>query len=144
MTRSEVAHFETEILIIDDNKQYTLVLKKMLEHVFGYQNITTRDSLESGYQTLKAEPERFKLLFVDYNFPSGETGGELLQRLQHEKLLADKVAFLVTSEPSVDNVKLAASVGAMGVLAKPFDREELERQLEKARRAFVVDSADQF
>lgn len=129
---------ETPVLIVDDNPQYTLVLKKMLQAAFGYQNITSVESTEEAFDLLKAEPDRFRLLFVDYMFPSGDGGGALLRKLNQDSLLQGKVAFLITSEPTIDNMKEALSAGAQGVVAKPFDREGLRRQIEKAERAMQV------
>ncbi len=135
---------DTPILIVDDNLQYSQLLRRMLQHGFGYQNITTVNSLEEGYSLVSGEPERFQMVFVDFRFPGGETGGDFLKRLQTEKLLDDKVAFLVTSEPSVENVKQAASAGAVGVVAKPFDRDELKKQIEKAERVVKARDTESF
>ena len=140
----KITNPETSILIVDDNPQYTMVLKKILTAAFGYLNITSVDSTVKAYDILKTDPGRFQLLFIDYNFPDGHTGGELLTRLATEELLGDKVAFLITSEPTVDNTKAALKAGARGVVAKPFDRKDLLKQLEKADRAAYIDSLDSF
>ena len=134
----------TNVLIVDDNLQYTQVLKRILQGAFGYRNITSVDTTNAAYDLIAKEPERFQLLFVDYNFPGGETGGALLEKLKQSELMANRVAFLITSEPTVDNVKEATQAGALGVVAKPFDREELKKQLEKAERSIVVDNTESF
>lgn len=125
----------TSVLIVDDSIEYTAVLTKLLKGVFGFQNVTSVPSTADAYALLKGHPENFQLLFVDYRFPTGSTGGDFLEQLAREQLLSDKVAFLITSEPTVDNIKQARSAGAVGVVAKPFDREQLRIQLEKAERA---------
>ena len=124
---------DTKILIVDDNTMYVKVLTKMLQSGFGYQSIETVDSVKAGYETIKIGPD-LGLIFVDFRFPSGETGADLLRKLQLEDLLKQKAVFLITSEPTVDNVKEARAAGAIGVVAKPFDREELKKQLEKGQR----------
>jgi len=129
----------TSVLIVDDSVEYTAVLSKLLKGVFGYQQVTTVSSTADAYQLLKGHPGTFQLLFVDYRFPTGSTGGDFLERLSKEELLADKVAFLITSEPTVDNIKQARAAGAVGVVAKPFDREQLRLQLEKAERAIKTE-----
>lgn len=135
---------ETEILIIDDNPQYTMVLKKILLSAFGYERVTSAENLGEGYELIRQSPERFGLLFVDYNLGNGETGGQLLDRLKDEDLLGKMVAFLITSEPTIDNTKSAIRSGAYGVVAKPFDRDDLAKQLEKAARSIFLDSVDSF
>lgn len=134
----------SSVLIIDDNVQYSKVLTKMLEQGFGYLNIKVVHTLEEGYKLISENPLEYKLLFIDFRFPSGGTGGDLFLRLSKERLLDGKAAFLITSEPNVDNVKLANDCGAMGVVAKPFDRTQLRKQLEKAKRSILVDSNESF
>lgn len=132
------------VLIVDDNVQYSQVLKMILGAGFGYQNVTTVDNLQEAYNLVSTEPERFNMLFVDFHFPDGESGGDFLQRLQTNKLLGNKVAFLVTAEPTVDNQRQAQQAGAKGVIAKPFDRKHLKEQLEKVEREKQLNEADGF
>ena len=134
----------TKILIVDDSTQYATVLTKMLQHVFSFRNILRLESSQEALARIEAEPDAFQLLFVDFRFPDGFTGGELLQKLKQKNLLAGKVAFLITSEPSAENVKQAVQAGAYGVVAKPFDRNELKRQLEKAERTLQGDAIESF
>lgn len=135
---------ETSILIVEDSKQYTMVLTKILSGIFHYIDITAVESSEEAYALLKKDPERFKLLFVDYNFPSGDNGGALLERLKYQKMLEGRIALLITSEPTVERLKEAVAAGALGIVAKPFDREELKNQLDRAERAIVAMNTESF
>ena len=135
-----VRDITTPILIVDDSAQYTTVLRKVLEGGFGYRDVTTVSSATDAYDLISENPERFRILFVDYSLQSGTTGGQLLERLQNENLITDKVAFLITSDPTVENMKQAKAAGALAVVAKPFDREELKTQLDKADR--LIKSSD--
>ena len=135
---------DTPILIVDDNPQYASVLQKTLNGVFGYTDISTVDDTEHAYALIAADPLRFKFLFVDYNFPSGQTGAALLHRLNDEGLLDNKVALLITSDPTPENVQEARSAGAVGVVAKPFDRKQLSELIEKACRAYAARGVDSF
>lgn len=134
----------TPVLIVDDNPQFALVLRRILSGVFGYSNITSVESTEEAYSLLREASQNFALLFIDFRFPSGKTGVQLLEQLAAEGLLAGKAAFLITSEPNLDNFKSATTAGAVGVVAKPFDREDLRRQLEKADRFLKVDEVESF
>jgi DNA-binding NtrC family response regulator len=128
----------TSVLIIDDSQQYGAVLRKILTHAFGYTQINHLLTTEAALEELTKNPSNYQLLFIDFRFPSGFSGGDLLTQLKERNLLQDKVAFLISSEPTVQNVKQAVQAGAFGIVAKPFDREELRRQLEKADRAVRV------
>ncbi|MBX7138588.1 MAG: response regulator [Oligoflexia bacterium] len=135
---------ETKVLIVDDSKEYAQVLKRILGGVFGYGDVTYVETTEEAYRMIAKEPERFQLVFVDYNFPGSETGGDLLKRLKDSSLMEQKVAFMITSEPTVDNMKLATASGALGVVAKPFDREQLRSQLSKAALSIKTDQGESF
>lgn len=134
MTQQSLHDAATPILIVDDSVQFSKVLSRILEGVFGYKNITILHDTGEALGVIAAEPERFKLLFVDYRFPSGMNGAELLSALHQKALIEHKAAFLITSDPSPEGVKLAKSSGAIGIIAKPFDREQLRKQLEIADR----------
>ena len=134
---------ENSVLIVDDNPQYARILRMMLERTVGFHHVVSVDSTEEGMRLLEADPGKFRLLFVDFHFPDGSTGGDLLEKLQTRGLLKDTKAFLITAEPSINNVKQAQAAGALGVVAKPFDSVELKRQLEKAERARILDLADE-
>lgn len=132
------------ILIVDDNHQYAQLLRRILESGFGFNNITAVNDTKEAQQLISNEPNRFRLLFIDYNFPSGFSGGELLQDLKNEKLLDDKAAFLITSEPSPNNVDQAATAGALGVVVKPFNRVDLAVKIDKAVRFLDLSSGESF
>ncbi|RIL10269.1 MAG: hypothetical protein DCC75_04700 [Proteobacteria bacterium] len=134
----------TQILIVDDNVQYSRILTRMLQTSLGYSHIMHSESTKEAFEMIAREPERFKLIFVDYRFPTGETGGELLEALKQASLLQDKIAFLITSEPTVDNLKQAMQAGAKGVVAKPFDTSELKKQLSKVDRDLAMDEKESF
>jgi DNA-binding NtrC family response regulator len=139
-----IAAPDTAVLIVDDNPQYSKVLTHILSRALGYLDVTTFDSLDKAFEAITKSPDRFQLLFVDFRFPKGGTGGEFLERLKRKQLLDNKVAFLITSEPTVENQRQAISAGAAGVVAKPFDRKHLLEQLEKAERSIVADRTDSF
>ena len=134
----------TAVLIVDDNRQFSALLQTILAQAIGLKEVTMVTSTDEAYRLIQREPNRFDLLFVDYFFPAGETGNQLLTRLRSNDLLDDKVAFLITSEPTIDNQREALSAGAQGVVAKPFDRHALRQQLEKAERARKADAGDSF
>jgi CheY-like chemotaxis protein len=130
---------ETAVLIVDDSKQYSLVLQTMLKGAFGYTQVLSCEDIDSAYLTMKSAPERFQMLFVDYNFPDGRTGADFLKKLRDDGLIGQKSIFLITADPTDQNFKLAQEFGAVGMVAKPFDRAQLALQLDKAARAKELD-----
>lgn len=137
-------HPQTSILIVEDNVHYAKVLRRLLEAVLGYTNITWVENTIEAHLLISQDPARFQVLFVDFNFPVGDTGGDFLEKLQSEGMIQDKVIFLITSEPNCHNVAQATKAGAMGVVAKPFDREQLVSQIERAKKVVFADSLEDF
>lgn len=140
---SSLLNVATPILIVDDNPQYSQLLKKILIAAFGYSEITCVESLEAASALVFSQSAPFLLYFVDYRFPGSARGTDFLLQLQKGGYLEKAVAFLITSEPTPENAKVATAHGAYGVVAKPFDREELRRQIEGADRLIKV-SRDSF
>lgn len=139
-----ITESSTPVLIVDDNQQYIQILRRMLEGAFGYKNITLVETPEAAVQALSGAPEGAGLIFVDYNLSASASGVDLLNQLRGAGCLKNRVAFLITADPTVDNVQEALKAGALGVVAKPFDRSELAKQLEKAERFVVAESTDSF
>jgi CheY-like chemotaxis protein len=140
----KVTNPNTSVLIVDDNPQYADLLRRILSGGFGYRNITVVHDTEEAFRLIGGDPEKFQLMFVDYRFPEQQTGGELLTRLKACGFMKERVAFLITSEPTVENQKQAQKAGAAGVVAKPFDREKLRLQIAKAERDEKLDNVDSF
>ncbi len=141
---SSIKSPEVPVLIVDDNPQYTQLLKRILAGAFGYKDITTVENTVDALAMIEKDPKKFQLLFIDYRFPDGHTGGELLTQLNQQALMDDRVAFLITSEPTLENQKQALKAGARGVVAKPFDRARIQEQLDKAERVIKADRGESF
>jgi CheY-like chemotaxis protein len=129
---------------VEDSVHYAKVLRRLLEHGLGYTNITHVERTFEAMELIQNEPDRFHVLFVDYNFPTGDNGGTFLESLKARNLIGNKVAFLITSEPSLDKLEQATRAGAVGVVAKPFDRQQLTQQIERAKRMLFAESQDYF
>jgi len=134
----------TSVLIVEDSSHYSLVLERLLSRGLGYNEIHVLSTTEEAYTTIKENPDRYAILFVDFNFPTGDNGAQLLAKLRDDGLLEGKIALVITSDPSLENARAATASGAMGLVAKPFDAHQLKVQLEKAKRAFFADSQDYF
>jgi response regulator of citrate/malate metabolism len=122
------------VLIVEDNKQYAMVLEKILKGFFNFKNIEIAMDIDIAFDKINSDKDKFEILFIDYHFPEGKTGGDLLQRLNEHDLLIGKSSFLITAEPDTDNSREALNKGVVGVIAKPFDKKQIEIQLNKAKR----------
>lgn len=134
----------TPILIVDDSMQFAMVLNRLLTGVFGFKAITTLSSTEDALQRLNSAPNEFGLVFLDFHFPEGMSGGELLTSMSERGLIGDKIVFLMSSDPTAEALQRVLKAGAAGVIAKPFDREELRRKLERAGRIAHSEDKESF
>ncbi|HMO02263.1 MAG TPA: response regulator [Oligoflexia bacterium] len=135
---------ETSILIVDDNPQYASLLKRIIEHLCQGVEVSMIHEIKAAKEEIVKNPQKFQLLFVDFRFPSGETGGDLIRQLKEQDLLKDKVAILVTSEPSAENVSEAQKNGVLAVVAKPFDKEQIRIQIERAKKILELNASESF
>ncbi|MXP63155.1 response regulator [Roseomonas sp. M0104] len=113
------------IALVDDDMGVRDSLRFLLETA-GY----VVEAYASGTQFLaEARPEVLACLVLDHEMPQ-ITGLELLTRLRNAGLAPPTL--LVTSMPSRNITRLAATLGAVGVLEKPFEQEDLLAWIEHA------------
>lgn len=113
------------ILIIDDEADICEVAALALEMVAGWQ-VRTAASGAQGLAFAQSESPDAILLDVMMPMMDGPTFLELLQ--QEEQLRAIPVVFLTAKAQAAEQRQLA-SLGAAGVLAKPFDPLTLAEEL---------------
>lgn len=141
---SSILDPQTPILIVDDSAEFAMVLNRILTGVFGFKAITILPSTGDALERIHSRPGEFKVLFLDFHFPSGKNGGELLSTLAEEGLLQDKIVFLMSSDPTAEALQRVVKAGAAGIITKPFDRDELKRKLERARQLSEQSGTDSF
>jgi response regulator of citrate/malate metabolism len=132
------------VLIVEDNLQYASLLTKILQKQCGFLNVVSVPDTDSAYELISTEPDAYNILFIDFHFPQGKTGGQLIDKLKAESFLDKKAAFLITAEPDADNVRQVQAAGVIGVIAKPFEIKQIEKQLLKAERFMALGESDSF
>ena len=113
------------ILIVDDEKNYLLVLSALLEGE-GYEVETA----PSGARALSLlEDEEPDLLITDMRMPR-MSGLELIQELKEG--YADLPVIVMTAFGTVENAVEAMKAGAVDYITKPFENQELLLTVERA------------
>ncbi len=119
------------ILIVDDEKNYLLVLRAVLEEE-GYEVLTAL----RGTEALEAqETSDLDLVVTDMKMP-GMDGIELLERIKARD--PDLPVIMMTAHGTVDKAVEAMQKGAYSYLLKPFDNERLIIYVKKAVAVFQV------
>jgi len=115
------------ILIIDDEKSVTTVLKTMAESL-GYQ-VTATNSSKRGIQLLKKYPKRYDLLILDLNMPQ-PGGKDIILSLQQQKHRPAIVVSTGYGEGTEETMGIQSMIE--GFIQKPFQAEELSVAIHNA------------
>jgi DNA-binding NtrC family response regulator len=114
------------ILVVDDEKDMLLLLKRSLEPDLNC-HVTTAPSAE---EALKIYNENyFDLVLMDIKMP-GMNGLELLEIIKRDS--PDQTVIMMTAFGSIDSAVEAMKSGAYDFITKPFDHDALLLRMEKA------------
>jgi two-component system NtrC family response regulator len=119
------------ILVVDDEKNYLLVLSALLEEE-GYEVLTSASSLEA-LEILKASD--VDLVLTDMKMP-GMDGIELLEQIKTRD--AELPVIMMTAHGTVDKAVEAMQKGAYSYIMKPFDNERLTLFVKNAIATYKV------
>jgi DNA-binding NtrC family response regulator len=109
----------------------------------GYKSVVSVPTLDEAYDLLCNCGEQFPVLFLDYHFPNGRTGAELLERLKAKNLLDGRVTFFITAEPAVQKAIEANMNGLAGVVSKPFNVDRLNTLISRVDRDLQMERESQ-
>jgi two-component system NtrC family response regulator len=113
------------ILIVDDEKNYPLILSAILEEE-GFETFTAN----SGGEALEVlENTDIDLVLTDMKMPSMD-GIELLEKIKAKD--PDLPVIMMTAHGTVDKAVEAMQKGAYSYILKPFDNERLIIYVNKA------------
>lgn len=119
------------ILIVDDEKNYPLILSAILEEE-GYETLTAN----SGQEALeKLNHSDVDLVLTDMKMPSMD-GIELLERIK--KINFELPVIMMTAYGTVEKAVEAMQKGAYNYILKPFDNESLVLFVKKAVAMYRV------
>lgn len=105
------------VLVVEDNAEIRLILKMTLEKVGG---LTVR-ACESGAAALLALAEfQPQLVMLDVMMP-GTDGPAVLKRLRERAETAAIPVVFLTAKASAREIQELRDLGAIDVIAKPFD-----------------------
>ena len=119
------------ILIVDDEKNYTLILSAVLEDA-GFETLTANSGPESLDILSRSDVD---LVLTDMKMP-GMDGIVLLERIKKKD--ADLPVIMMTAHGTVEKAVEAMQKGAYTYILKPFDNEQLVLYVNKAISMYRV------
>ena len=119
------------ILVVDDEKNYLLVLSAILEDE-GYEVLTAN----SGHEALEVQKSSdLDLILTDMKMPAMD-GIELLENVKASD--PDLPVIMMTAHGTIDKAVEAMQKGAYSYILKPFDNERLTIYVKKAVALYQV------
>ena len=116
------------ILAVDDMSSVLSTLKYMLRTEYQIYAVT---SGELAMDFLEKEIVAIDLILLDVDMP-GISGLEVLRTLKSHPTLRDIPVIMLTGDATMDTVMMAASVGIIDYIVKPFTEDILKKKLHAA------------
>ena len=112
------------ILIIDDIVENIDILERLLDKE-GYKTYTAQEA-PKGLHLLKEH--EFDLVLLDINMPVID-GITLLENIRKDSSLSNVAVIMVTAKDDAETTLKCLKLGACGYIAKPFNMEQLQKQI---------------
>ncbi|MCB0355860.1 MAG: response regulator transcription factor [Bdellovibrionales bacterium] len=117
-----------KILIVEDSKDYQLMLKAIIDNNFHSQ------LAENGSQALDLiSKSHFDLIIIDIVLPD-MSGLQICSYVKSQNSLKDTPVILLTSKDTVDDKVKGLDSGADDYITKPFDFKELDARIRSQLR----------
>ena len=113
------------IVLVEDDDSIRLIAQLSLETLGGHQVLALASGEDAVARAAGFSPD---LLLLDVSMP-GMDGPETLAALRKQPGLADVPAVFLTAHTQPAKVSEIRSLGAVDVIAKPFDPEHLVERL---------------
>lgn len=116
-------------LVVDDFTDFRAALTRMLRQM-GAQDI---DAVGSGEEALTlCRRHDYDVILHDFNLGQGKNGQQVLEQLQHERLLSPHCVFVMVSAESSQAMVLGAlECEPDSYLTKPFNQASLQQRLDR-------------
>ena len=114
---------DKKILIVDDETEYLIALKKVL-HEFGYSVCITVSSMQALDIIKKEKPD---LVLFDYKIP--EMDGDAFLRKAKE-LSPDIPYLLITAWNDIPALTRFKKLGVIDIILKPINLEDLLKKIQ--------------
>ncbi|TAN41945.1 MAG: diguanylate cyclase [Nitrospirae bacterium] len=116
------------ILIIDDERDSLLLLKKILRDA-GYKDVFVAGSAEEAFCILGIKDEcvpaaKIDMILTDVYMP-GMDGIEAVRRIKSHKSLEDVPVIMITASNDSDKLQASFALGAVDYIMKPINKFEL-------------------
>lgn len=122
----EIKSNKQRVLIIDDDKQFSGYLLKLLgKYSEQFDVYVANDCFDAGIKVAEFQPD---IVLLDLMMP-GLDGFQVCQRLMSSKYGKSIRVIAMTGYPTLENIEQILAAGAEACLCKPIDSERLLKLL---------------
>ena len=119
-----MAQDRKRLLIVDDTEIDRIVLRSILQVDFEIDDV---DNGNAAFDYITTKGDQLNAILLDISMPNID-GFDVL-RFMRDKGITNIPVFLVTAEPTMDNVQKAIEHKIAGFIGKPFNKEDVPRRL---------------
>ena len=121
-----------KLLMIDDETNYTMAFKYLLEAKAGYSVIIAPSGSKGLEEAMVQSPD---MIFLDVMMP-GESGLDILKALKDDEKTKDIPVYMLSAVQTEKAHSEAKALGVEGFILKPFDTDLMMEKIEqiKARK----------
>ena len=119
-----MAEDRKRLLIVDDTEIDRIILRSILQVDFEVDDV---DNGNAAFEYITTKADKLDAILLDISMPNID-GFDVL-RFMRDKGVVDVPVFLVTAEPTMDNVQRAIEYKIAGFIGKPFNKEDVPRRL---------------
>ena len=116
-----------KILYVEDQQDIQVIARVALEQISQYELLICDEGEEALSQMPSFNPD---LVLLDVMMP-GMDGPETFQGIRQLEGFADTPVIFMTAKVLPSEIDQLMSMGALGVISKPFDPVKLGSQIEK-------------
>lgn len=127
-----------KILHVDDEKDIRAVAKLALESLGGFEVVSCGSGREALDRVAEVAPD---LIVLDVMMPEKDGPATLRDLRQHDAAAQTPVIFM-TAKTQQDEVQTLLDLGAIGVIAKPFDPMQLSEEIKRVWNAWKETSEE--
>lgn len=115
---------------VEDDATSRVVMEMILKHSFGNAQVSIFEDSENFPERLDNLPAKPNIIFLDIHVAPYD-GFEMLNMLRQHPDFSDCIVVALTASVMSEEIERLGSAGFDGAIAKPLNREQFPKLLEK-------------
>ena len=126
-----VGSMSLEILVVDDDENFLLLVKRVFEL---HRGATVHDVADGRTAIALIQETKYDGIFLDLNMPEID-GFEVARKIRASEVNKRTPIVVITAHSTLECMREARAVGATFILSKPVDQKALRKLFDTAQGA---------